>query len=80
MRIDDAYPVETGKISGRLDACNIGEFNETIGSDADTEAPSLRFAGFEIGKFFIANEIHQNIAGMTIQTGCCARELAANLF
>ena len=72
--------METCEIPGGFDAGYIGEFEEAVWRDADAEAPSFGFAGFEIGESFVADKIHKNIGGMAVFVCADTGQLLAEIF
>jgi hypothetical protein len=67
LNVHNCDPVELGCVTGRLDARNIGQCQETLRSRANAKAPLLRLTGLEVGKLSATDVIDKNIAWRTVE-------------
>ena len=64
-------------IAGRLHARDIGELDESIGIDANAEAPSFRDTGLEIREFLSTDMVDEKIERLAVERVSGTRKPAA---
>ena len=74
---DDGDPVISPSIAGRLHARDIGELDESIGIDANAEAPSFRDTGLEIREFLSTDMVDEKIVRLAVERVSGTRKPAA---